>query len=113
MKVYFNPNCSKCRNAVAQLDAKGSDYQLVKYLENEPSISELNDLVDMLEDPLPDLVRKDQNFRELGLNASDYVTKDAVVALLAEHPKLMQRPVIVKDGKASIARTPEKVDELA
>ena len=113
MKVYFNPNCSKCRNAVAQLDEKGSDYELVRYLESDLSPKEIADLIDMLEDPLTDLVRKDQNFRDLGLNASDYETKEAVVALLSKHPKLMQRPVIVKDGKASIARTPEKVDELA
>lgn len=112
MKIYFNQNCSKCRNAVAQLDEKGSDYQLVKYLESELSASELGDIVDMLQDPLEDLVRKDQNFRELGLKGEDYVTKDAVIELLSAHPKLMQRPIIVKDGKASIARTPEKVDEL-
>ncbi|MCE2406819.1 MAG: arsenate reductase (glutaredoxin) [Pseudomonadales bacterium] len=112
MKIYFNQSCSKCRNAVAQLDEKGIDYQLVKYLESELSASELGDIIDMLQDPLEDLVRKDENFRELGLNGKDYVTKDAVIELLSAHPKLMQRPIIVKDGKASIARTPEKVDEL-
>ena len=67
----------------------------------------------MLQDPLPDLVRKDQNFRKLDLQSADYQTKEAVVALLTEHPELMQRPIIVKDGSASIARTPEKVEELA
>lgn len=113
MKIYFNPSCSKCRNAVSQLDDKGQDYELVQYLETELSTSELSDIIDMLQDPLEDLVRKDQNFRDLGLNAKDYVSKEAVIELLREHPKLMQRPIIVKNGEASIARTPEKVDELA
>ena len=113
MKIYFNPSCSKCRNAVSQLDDKGQDYELVLYLETELSASELRDIIDMLQDPLEDLVRKDQNFRDLGLNAKDYVSKEAVVELLREHPKLMQRPIIVKNGQASIARTPDKVDELA
>lgn len=113
MKIYFNPSCSKCRNAVSQLDEKGQDYELVQYLETELSTSELSDIIDMLQDPLEDLVRKDQNFRDLGLNAKDYVSKEAVIELLREHPKLMQRPIIVKNGEASIARTPEKVDELA
>ena len=67
----------------------------------------------MLEDPSKNIVRKDQNFRELSLNANDYVTKEAVIESLQEHPKLMQRPIIVNDDKASIERTPEKVDELA
>lgn len=113
MKIYFNPSCSKCRNAVSQLDEKGQDYELVRYLETELSTSELSDVIDMLQDPLEDLVRKDQNFRDLGLNAKDYDSKEAVIELLREHPKLMQRPIIVKNGQASIARTPEKVDELA
>lgn len=113
MKVYFNQNCSKCRNAVAQLDEKGRDYDLVRYLDEPLSRAELREIIDMLQDPLEELVRKDQNFRDLGLNAQDYQTKDTVLALLAEHPKLMQRPIIVQDGQAYIARTPEKVDALA
>ena len=113
MKIYFNPSCSKCRNAVSQLDEKGNDYELIHYLDSELTASELSDVIDMLQDPLTDLVRKDQNFRELGLNAEDYVTKESVILLLQAHPKLMQRPIIVKNGKACIARTPEKVDELA
>ncbi|MCY4094499.1 MAG: hypothetical protein OXG05_05150 [Gammaproteobacteria bacterium] len=67
----------------------------------------------MLEDPSKDTVRKDQNFRELGLISNDYVTKEAVIESLQEHPKRMQRPIVVNDGNASIARTREKVDELA
>ncbi|MCY4128030.1 MAG: hypothetical protein OXG15_02180 [Gammaproteobacteria bacterium] len=58
-------------------------------------------------------MRKDQNIRELGLNANDCVTKGAVIELLQEHPKLVRRPIIVEKGKACIARTSEKIDELA
>ncbi|MYD44095.1 MAG: arsenate reductase (glutaredoxin) [Gammaproteobacteria bacterium] len=113
MKIYFNPNCSKCRHAVAQLDENGTEYEVVRYLEDPISPAEVSDLIDMLADPLEDLVRKDQHFRDLGLVASDYLTKEAVVSLLSTHPKLMQRPIIVRDGVAAIARTPEKVEELA
>ena len=59
-----------------------------------------------------ELVRKDKKFKELGLNADDYVTRAAVVDLLLEHPGLMQRPVIVGDRRAVIARPSEKVLEL-
>ena len=57
-------------------------------------------------------MRKDKKFKELGLNADAYVTRTAVVDLLLEHPALMQRPVIVRDRRAVIARPSEKVLEL-
>lgn len=57
-------------------------------------------------------MRKDKKFKELGLNADDYVTRAAVVDLLLKHPALMQRPVIVRDRRAVIARPSEKVLEL-
>ena len=59
-----------------------------------------------------DMVRNDKNFKELGLDAADYVTAEAVVALLLEHPVLMQRPILVKGKKAVIARPADKVFEL-
>ena len=59
-----------------------------------------------------ELVRKDKNFRALGLDPGDYTTRDEVVKLLLEHPKLMQRPVIILGDKAVIARPSEKVYEL-
>ena len=58
------------------------------------------------------LVRKDKNFKNLGLNAADYTTVDAVVKLLAEHPRLMQRPIAVRGGKAVVARPSAKVEAL-
>ncbi len=59
-----------------------------------------------------ELIRKDKNFTALGLDPGDYTTRDAVVKLLLEHPKLMQRPVIILGDKAVIARPSEKVYEL-
>ncbi len=62
--------------------------------------------------PPADLVRKDKNFKELGLNEADYQTREHVIALLLEHPVLMQRPVIIKGERAVLARPSEKVLEL-
>jgi arsenate reductase len=58
------------------------------------------------------MVRNDKNFKELGLETADYVTAEAVVALLLEHPVLMQRPILVKGDNAVIARPSDKVFEL-
>ncbi len=59
-----------------------------------------------------ELVRKDKHFKELGLNADDYVTKEAVVAVLLEHPKLMQRPVIIRGTQAVLARPSSEIEAL-
>ena len=57
-------------------------------------------------------MRRDKRFDELGLAASDYTTRDAVIELLLEHPELMQRPVIFRGERAVVARPSEKVLEL-
>ena len=72
----------------------------------------LRRILELVDDAPAELVRKDANFRELGLDAGDYTSVDAVVALLVEHPKLMQRPVAVRGERAVIARPSEKVEEL-
>ena len=59
-----------------------------------------------------DMVRKDKYFKDLGLNAADYTSVDAVVTLLAEHPRLMQRPIAVRGGRAVIGRPSENVETL-
>jgi len=66
----------------------------------------------MLPDAPSELVRHDSHFKELGLDKDYYETAEQVIALLLEHPRLMQRPVIVSDGKAVIARPAEKVLDL-
>ena len=57
-------------------------------------------------------MRKDKRFKELGLREADYVTREQVVALLLEHPELMERPVVVRGQRAVIARPAERVEEL-
>ena len=66
----------------------------------------------MLPNEPAELVRVDGHFKELGLNIDDYQGADAVVDLLMEHPKLMQRPVVVRGNRAVIARPSELVEEL-
>ncbi|MDG2304371.1 MAG: ArsC/Spx/MgsR family protein [Candidatus Binatia bacterium] len=72
----------------------------------------LERFLDLLPNPPADLVRKDKNFKALGLNEDDYQTREQVIALLLEHPKLMQRPVILRGERAVIARPSENVLEL-
>jgi arsenate reductase len=108
--IFHNPRCSTSRYALEVLDAAGVDHEVVLYLRNPPSADELRSLLDQLEDPPADLVRKDSRFQELGLDAADYVEAEAVVGLLAEHPELLQRPVLVRGGRAVIGRPKDRVE---
>ncbi|MCY3540896.1 MAG: arsenate reductase [Gammaproteobacteria bacterium] len=112
LQIYFNPNCSKCRSALEILNDENSTFEVVKYLDHPLERCQLEVILDNLSDPISDLVRKDRRFSELGLDASDYTTQDSVVNLLLKHPELMQRPLIQKNGKWSITRSPEKVLEI-
>ncbi len=81
------------------------DFDEVRYLKTPPDEATLRAIIAKLEDPVEGLVRKDAQFAKLGLVADDYVANpDAVVAILLEHPKLLQRPIIVTDDKAIIGR---------
>ena len=77
----------------------------MRYLKEPPDEATLRAIIDGLEDPVENLVRKDAQFNKLGLNEADYVGNvDAVVEVLLQYPRLMQRPVIVRDGRAIIGR---------
>ena len=70
-------------------------------------------MVSVLEDPVEDLVRKDSQFKKLGLNADDYVNNaEAVVELLVERKALMQRPVLVKSDSAIIGRPKDRIADF-
>ena len=109
IRIYHNPACSHSRGALEILEQRSADPDVVLYLKTPPSKAELERFLDLLEDPPADLVRKDKRFAELGLVESDYQTVDQVIAVLLEHPELMQRPIIVKDNRAVLARPSEKV----
>lgn len=110
--VLHNPRCSKSRGALAILEERGVDAQVVRYLETPPSRADLERILDAIPDPPAALVRHDARFEELGLAAGDFETRDAVIALLLEHPELMERPVVFVGERAVIARPPEKVLDL-
>ena len=83
----------------------GVDFEEVRYTKNPPDEAALRDLISKLEDPVENLVRKDAQFKKLELNEDDYVgNADAVVGVLLDYPKLLQRPVVVTADKAIIGR---------
>ena len=94
------------------LHARDVEFDIIEYLKKPPTRETLEKIIDMLDGPVADLVRKDKRFKELGLSPNDYVEKKAVVALLLKHPELMQRPIVIRGKHAIIARPPEKLATL-
>jgi arsenate reductase (glutaredoxin) len=109
--IFHNPNCSTSRSAVEHAEELGVEVVLRKYLlkAERPTRDDLVELVSMLEDPATDLVRRDANFAKLGLTDADVATDEQVVDVLAQHPALLQRPVLVKGGRAIIGRPKDRV----
>ena len=107
--IYHHTGCSTSRHAVDEASAAGVDAQVVQYLKTPLDRTALLDLIARLEDPPADLVRKDAFFKGLGLDPADVTTPDAVADLLVEHPRLMQRPVLVRADRAIIGRPKDRV----
>jgi arsenate reductase len=107
--IYHNPKCSTSAHAVRTAEELGTEHELVLYLKQPPDRATLEWLLDHLEDPPADLVRKDPAFARLGLDEADYVEAEPVIELLLEHPELIQRPVLVKGDVAIIGRPKDRV----
>ncbi|MBA0050123.1 arsenate reductase family protein [Streptomyces sp. AJS327] len=113
MEIWINPACSKCRSALRLLDEEGATYTVRRYLDEPPSADELREVLERLGLEPWDITRTGEAVaKELGL--ADWPRaaeeRERWIGALAEHPKLIQRPIITADdGSAVVARTDEAV----
>ncbi|MEU9316626.1 arsenate reductase family protein [Streptomyces sp. NPDC048295] len=116
MEIWINPACSKCRSAVQLLDAEGAEYTVRRYLEDVPSPDEIRAVLDRLGLEPWDITRtQEADAKELGLKEwpREAGSRERWISALAEHPRLIQRPIITADdGTAVVARTDEAVREV-
>ncbi len=82
------------------------------YLKDKPTRETIERVVSVLEDPVADLVRKDSQFKKLGLDEADYAEAGPVIDLLVAKPRLLQRPVVVRGDKAIIGRPKDRIRAL-
>jgi arsenate reductase len=109
--VYHNNRCTKSRASLAYLDEKGAAYDVVEYLKTPLTAAELKDVLGQLGIPASDLLRKGEKDYKENFKGKDLSEDEWIVAMI-EYPKLMERPIIVKNGKAVIGRPTERIDEL-
>jgi len=110
--IYHNPRCSKSRATLELLREQGIEPTIVEYLKSPPSQAELARILNMLGMEPRELMRsKEVEYREQDLDNPDLKQKDLVNAM-HNTPKLIERPIVIANGKAALGRPPEQVLEI-
>lgn len=111
VKIYHNPRCSKSRQTLALLRERGLEPQVIEYLQTPPSVKELDAILVMLgKSPREVMRRHEAPYAEQNLDDPAKSRADLLAAMVA-HPVLIERPIVVANGKAAIGRPPQ--DALA
>tara|TARA_R110000823_G_scaffold210224_3_gene340427 strand:+ start:33313 stop:33663 length:351 start_codon:yes stop_codon:yes gene_type:complete len=111
LTIYHNPRCSKSRDALALLEENGVSPEVVLYLETPPDAARLRSLLTRLGGSAADLVRRnEQEYLSAGLG--DESSDAEIIAAIVKHPRLLQRPIVVRGDRAVIGRPPENVLDL-
>lgn len=111
LKILHNPRCSKSRKTLEIIQHKGTDVEVIKYLETPPDSIQLARIVDLLGVNVDDVMRKgEEDFKK---HIKDKKLSDAEkIEILSNHPKIIERPIVFNEKKAIIGRPPENVLEL-
>jgi len=109
IKIYHNPRCSKSRASLALLEENDIKPEIIYYLESPPSLEELRELLGKLGIGVRDILRKSEDeYDELSLGDAS-LSDEILFDFLQKHPKLLQRPIVVRGDQAVIGRPPENV----
>ena len=110
--ILHNPRCSKSRQTLALLEENGVQPTIVEYLKTPPAADEIRDILAKLDVAPRGLMRtKEAEYREQGLDNAD-LSDDQLIQAMVDTPKLIERPVVLANGKAAIGRPPEQVLDI-
>ena len=109
--IWHNPRCSKSREALSIVEEYGCEKEIVKYLETNPDASTLQNLLNMLGLTPRELMRvKEDIYKELQLK--DETDDEKLIEAMVQNPKLIERPILIKKGKAIIGRPTSIIAEF-
>ncbi|PRX55148.1 arsenate reductase (glutaredoxin) [Flagellimonas meridianipacifica] len=111
IKIYHNPRCRKSREGLAFLEAGGHDFEEIRYLDNPVSKEELVSVIKKLGIPPQQLVRTSESIWKENYKGKS-LTDDEVINAMVQHPKLIERPIVINNDKAVVARPAEKIKEI-
>tara|TARA_R110002167_G_scaffold30252_3_gene100112 strand:+ start:667 stop:1083 length:417 start_codon:yes stop_codon:yes gene_type:complete len=110
--IYHNPRCSKSRETLKLLQDKGIEPKIVEYLQSPPSKTKLKEILKLLGlKPRELMRRKEAEYKARGLDDDSLKTDELIDAMIAT-PKLIERPIVLANGKAALGRPPEAVLEI-
>jgi arsenate reductase len=110
--IYHNPRCSKSRQALDLLERQGVEPQVIEYLKTPLNADQIAELLDLLGLQPSELMRSNEaEYRELGLDDPG-LSRAQLIQAMVEHPRLIQRPIVVSRGRAALGRPPERVLEI-
>jgi arsenate reductase len=110
--IYHNPRCSKSRQTLKLLQDNGVEPEVIEYLKTPPDRATLERILDMLGIQPRELMRKkEREYKDNNL-ADPSLTRDQLIDALLAHPKLIERPIVIKNGKAALGRPPEQILEI-
>ncbi len=110
--IYHNPRCSKSRQTLSLIQEQGIEPEIVLYLETPPSAETIATLLNKLGIPARQLLRRgEQEYKDLNL-ADTSVSEQQLIDAMANHPKLIERPIVVNGQRAVLGRPPESVLEI-
>lgn len=110
--IYHNPRCSKSRATLALLTARGIQPRIVEYLKDPPSAPELARLLSLLGLEPRELMRRQEEEYQAAHLDDPGLSRDKLIAAMIEHPRLIERPIVVFGDRAAIGRPPEHVLEI-
>ena len=109
--IYHNPRCSKSRQGLAILQNQNKPFKIINYIENPLSKLALIKIIELLKIQPIDLVRKNEAiWKENYKNKT--LTNEQIIDALANHPKLIERPIVINNNKAVIGRPPETINTI-
>ncbi|TMU56307.1 arsenate reductase (glutaredoxin) [Flagellimonas algicola] len=111
IKIYHNPRCRKSREGLEYLENSGESFEVVRYLDEVPSREELETLIGYLGISPEALIRKNEAVWKEQFKGKN-LTDSEIIDAMVQHPKLIERPIIVKDNKAVIGRPADKISIL-
>ena len=111
-RIYHNPRCSKSRATLELLRDRGIEPEIIEYLKTPPAAEALRELIDKLGLQPRDIIRTGEaEFKQAGIDLAG-ADEDTIVALIGDHPNVLQRPIVETARAARIGRPPEQVLEL-
>ena len=110
--MYHNPRCSKSRQTLDLLRGKDIEPEIIEYLKTPPDAETLDEILAMLDMEPRDLMRKKEAaYKEAGLD-DESLDRDELIAAMVKHPILIERPIVIHNGRAAIGRPPESVLDI-